>query len=172
MSTVESESNPAYDMMASVKNMKVVDKAFELPVVTSAYKEIVSLTSPITPYVETTVTYITPIVEGGYHTIKEKVIPRIPEGTAETIQSKVNGAVAHLSVAVEKVDAFACGGMEQLVEKVPSLKEETPELIKNSKVVENNSLLIISKFLSRIVRPYILTIRQVFLPVFRLLWCC
>merc|ERR1711936_791752 len=117
MSTVESESIPAYDMMASVKNMKVVDKAFELPVVTSAYNEIVSLTSPITPYVETTVTFITPIVEGGYH----------------TIQAKVNGAVAHLSVAVEKVDAFACGGMEQLVEKVPSLKDETPELIKNSK---------------------------------------
>jgi len=133
MSTVESESIPAYDMMASVKNMKVVDKAFELPVVTSAYNEIVSLTSPITPYVKTTVTFITPYVEGGYNTIKEKVIPRIPEGTAETIQSKVNGAVAHLSVAVEKVDAFACGGMEQLVEKVPSLKEETPELIKNSK---------------------------------------
>merc|ERR1712179_108920 len=122
MSTVESQSIPAYDMMASVKNMKVVGKAFELPVVTSAYNEIVSLTSPITPYVETTVTFITPFVEGGYNSIKEKVIPRIPEGTAETIQSKVNG-----------VDALACGGMEQFVEKVPSLKEETPELIKNSK---------------------------------------
>merc|ERR1719315_898177 len=102
--------------MASVKNMKVVDKAFELPVVTSAYNEIISLTSPITPYVKTTVTFITPYVEGGYNTIKEKVIPCIPEGTAESVQSKVNGAVAHLSVAVEKVDAFACGGMEQLVE--------------------------------------------------------
>ena len=134
MSTVESESIPAFDMMASVKNLKVVDKAFELPVVTSAYNEIATLTSPITPYVESTVTFITPLVEGGFNTIKGNVIHRIPEGAAESLQSKVNGAVAHLSVAVEKVDTLACGGMEQLLEKVPSLKEETPELIKNSKV--------------------------------------
>jgi len=133
MSTEEYESIPAFDMMASVKNLKVVDKAFELPVVTSAYNEIATLTSPITPYVESTVTFITPLVEGGYNTIKGNVIHRIPEGAAESLQSKVNGAVAHLSVAVEKVDTLACGGMEQLLEKVPSLKEETPELIKNSK---------------------------------------
>ena len=134
-SVAENDPIPAYDMMASVKNLKVVDKALELPVISSAYNEIASLTSPIIPYLESTVTFITPLVEGGYNTIKENVIPRVPEGTAESIQSKVNGAVAHLSLAVEKVDAFACGGMDQLVEKVPSLKEETPELIQNSKVI-------------------------------------
>ena len=133
-SVTENDLIPAFDIMASVKNLKVVDKAFELPVISSAYNEIASLTSPITPYLKSSVTLITPLIDGGYNTIKENVIPHVPEGTAESLQSKVNGAVAHLSLAVEKVDAYACGGVDKLVEKVPSLKEETPELIKNSKV--------------------------------------
>merc|ERR1719318_879915 len=61
------------------------------------------------------------------------VMPHLPEGTAETLQSKMNGAVAHLTVAVEKADSLACGGVDQLVEKVPALKEATPELVKNTK---------------------------------------
>merc|ERR1711872_1034933 len=126
MADMENDSIPTYDVMAPVKSLKVVDKAFELPVVSSAYTEIATLASPITPYVESSVKFITPIVEGGCNTIKEKVMPHLPDGTAESLQSK-------LTVAVEKVDTLACGGMDQLLEKVPALKEETPELIKNSK---------------------------------------
>eukprot|EP00090_Calanus_glacialis_P025991 TRINITY_DN40749_c0_g1_i1.p1 TRINITY_DN40749_c0_g1~~TRINITY_DN40749_c0_g1_i1.p1 ORF type:complete len:272 (-),score=99.33 TRINITY_DN40749_c0_g1_i1:37-852(-) len=136
MAPVEVETIP-YDIMAPVKNLKVVDKAFELPLVTSAYTEITSLASPLTPYVENTVTTITPMVELGYNAIKTKVeatvMPHLPEGTAESLQSKMNGAVAHLTVAMEKVDTLACGGVDQLVEKLPALKEATPELIKNTK---------------------------------------
>merc|ERR1712098_237644 len=129
----ENDSIPTYDIMAPVKSLKVVDKAYELPLVSSAYTEVATWASPITPYVESSVNFITPIVEGGYNTIKEKVMPHLPDGTAESLQSKVNGAVAQLTVAVEKVDTLACGGMDQLLEKVPALKEETPELIKNTK---------------------------------------
>jgi len=136
MAPVEVETIP-YDIMAPVKNLKVIDKAFELPLVTSAYTEITNFASPLTPYVENTVTAITPMVEFGFNTIKAKVeetvMPHLPEGTVETLQSKMNGAVAHLTVAVEKVDTLACGGVEQLLEKVPSLKEATPELVKNTK---------------------------------------
>merc|ERR1712042_415881 len=133
MADMENDSIPTYDVMAPVKSLKVVDKAFELPVVSSAYTEIATLACPITPYVESSVKFITPIVEGGCNTIKEKVMPHLPDGTAESLHSKVNGAVAQLTVAVEKVDTLACGGMDQLLEKVPALKEETPELIKNTK---------------------------------------
>ena len=59
-------------------------------------------------------------------------MPQLPEGTAQTLQSKMNRAVE--TVAVEKVDTLACGGVDQLVEKIPALKEATPELIKNTKV--------------------------------------
>ena len=58
----------------------------------------------------------------------------LADGTAETLQSKMNGAVVHLTVAVEKVDTLACGGVAQLVETLPTLNEATPKLIKIRKV--------------------------------------
>ena len=33
-----------------------------------------------------------------------------------------------------KVDHFACGGIDQLTEKVPQLKDATPKLIEETKV--------------------------------------
>jgi len=69
MAPVEIEVIP-YDIMAPVKNLKVVKAAFELPLVTSAYTEIATIASPLTPYVENTMTTITPMVEVGINTIK------------------------------------------------------------------------------------------------------
>ena len=90
MAPVEVEIIVPYDIMAPVKNLKFVDKAFELPLPTSAYTEITILASPLTPYVENTVTTITPMVEVSYNTIKTKVketvMPHLPEGTAESLQ--------------------------------------------------------------------------------------
>merc|ERR1719186_1985036 len=61
---------------------------------------------------ESTMTTITPMVDVGINTIKtkmeESVIPHLPEGMTETIQSNMTAA------AVEKVDTFACGGIDQL----------------------------------------------------------
>ena len=45
--------------------------------------------------------------------VAENVMPHLAEGRAETLQSKMNGAVVHLTVAVEKVD-----NLDQLVEKL------------------------------------------------------
>merc|ERR1712183_62400 len=137
MAPVEVDVIP-YDIMAPVKNLKAVIKAFELPLVTSAYNEIVTIASPLTPYVETTITTITPMVDVGINTIKtkmeESVIPHLPEGMTGTLQSNMTAAAGHLSAAVEKVDTFACGGIDQLTEKVPALKDATPELIETTKV--------------------------------------
>jgi len=136
MAPVEIESIPV-GIMAPVRNMKVVEKAFELPCVTSAYGEIAKMTAPITPYVENTMTIITPIVELGYNTIKakveENVMPHMPDGTSETMQANVTFAMGHMTSAVEKIDTLACGGLDQITDKVPALKGETPELIANSK---------------------------------------
>jgi len=136
MAPVEIDTIPM-SIMAPVKNMKVLNKAFELPLVTSAYDEITKMAAPLTPYVENSMTTITPIVETGYSTIKakveENVMPRLPEGMSESVQANVTSAVDHITAAVEKIDTLACGGLDQLTEKVPALKEETPELIANSK---------------------------------------
>merc|ERR1712096_505148 len=130
MAPVEVEVIP-YDIMATVKNLKVVKAAFELPLVTSAYTEIATIASPLTPYVENTMTTITPMVEVGINTIKttmeESVIPHLPEGMTDTLQTNV-------TAAVDKVDIFALGGLDQLVDNVPALKDATPELIETTKV--------------------------------------
>ena len=39
----------------------------------------------------------------------------------------------HVTSAVEKVDSFACGGIDQLTEKVPQLKEATPKIMDETK---------------------------------------
>merc|ERR1719300_1928240 len=38
-----------------------------------------------------------------------------------------------LTEAVEKVDTYACGGVDLIVEKMPLLKEDTPTLVKTTK---------------------------------------
>eukprot|EP00092_Neocalanus_flemingeri_P026526 GFUD01028749.1.p1 GENE.GFUD01028749.1~~GFUD01028749.1.p1 ORF type:complete len:291 (-),score=59.20 GFUD01028749.1:111-983(-) len=128
---VEVEVIPVHSWLM---NIKIVDKAFELPVVTSAYAEIAKLASPLTPLVDNSLTTtITPMVEVGFTTIKtkveESVVPRLPDVMSKTIHS----AVEHVTAAVEKIDTIACGGIDQLTEKVPALREATPELIANSK---------------------------------------
>jgi len=110
-------------------NLKVVDKAMELPVVNSAYSEVTRIASPISPYVESTLTK----VEAGYQSIKtqveERVVPHIPQN----ISTHVSATVESVTAAVEKVDNYACSGIDQLTEKMPQLKESTPELVKETK---------------------------------------
>ena len=110
-------------------NLKSVDKAMELPLVNSAYTEVTRIASPITPYVESTLTKVTPMVEAGYQTIKtqveEKVVPHIPSNISKNMSATLESVTA----AVEKADSYACSGIDQLTEKLPQLKEATPQLL-------------------------------------------
>ena len=121
-----------------VKSLKLVDKALEVPLVNSAYSEVTRFASPISPYVESTLTKVTPMVEVGYQTLKtqveEKVVPHIPSNLTSTVTGGVAATVDSMAAAVEKVDNLACEGLDQLMEKVPQLKEATPKLIEETKV--------------------------------------
>jgi len=134
MASVEMDSR---DLFTTVKNMKVVDKAFDLPFVTSAYDEVLKIAAPVAPTMESSLNSVTPIVEVGIKAFKtsveESVISRLPEGMSDSIQANMTTAVEHVTAAVEKIDTLACGGIDQLTEKVPQLKETTPELIVNTK---------------------------------------
>ena len=124
----------------SIENLslKSVDKAMELPLVNSAYSEVTRIASPITPYVESTLTKVSPMVEAGYQTIKsqveEKVVPHIPANISESVSKNMSATLETVSAAVEKVDCYACCGIEQLTEKMPQLKEATPKLMEDTKV--------------------------------------
>merc|ERR1712109_5094 len=136
MAPVEVDVVP-YDIMAPVKNLKVVEKAFGIPVVNTVFNEIANIASPVTPYVKCTVTTITPMAEVGLNTIKRKVeenvVPHLPEGAAVTAKSNISCAVAQVTDVVERVDDLACGGVDQLLDIVPALKEATPKLIEDTK---------------------------------------
>merc|ERR1712156_1190587 len=136
MAPVEVDVVP-YDIMAPVKNLKVVEKAFGIPVVNTVFNEIANIASPVTPYVKCSVTTITPMAEVGLNIIKtkvaENVVPHLPEGAAVTAKSTISGAVAQLTDVVERADDLACGGVDQLLDIVPALKEATPKLIEDTK---------------------------------------
>lgn len=134
MAPVEVDHVPR-SIIAPVKNMKVMDKAMSLPLVSSAYSEVSRVTSPymestynkVSPVVETTLGMVSPVVDSVKTKVEEQVIPHIPASITETVQSVQTYAIDNVTAAVEKVDHFACGGIDQLTEKVPQLKEATPE---------------------------------------------
>ena len=59
MAPVEIDHIPR-SIMAPVRNMKAVEKAMALPLVSSAYSEVTRVTSP---YMESTMTKVSPVVE-------------------------------------------------------------------------------------------------------------
>ena len=61
------------------------------------------------------------------------MLPHIPAKVTETVAHVQTAAVEHVTSAVEKVDSFACGGIDQLTDKVPQLKEATPKILEETK---------------------------------------
>merc|ERR1712110_827224 len=140
MAPVEIDHVPR-SIIAPVKNMKVVDKAMSLPLVSSAYSEVTRVTSPymestynkVSPVVETTMGMVSPVVDSVKTKMEEQVLPHIPTKITETVQTYQEAAVDQVIAVVEKVDTIACGGIDQLTEKVPQLKDATPKLIEETK---------------------------------------
>merc|ERR1711971_1034113 len=140
MAPVEIDHVPR-SIIAPVKNMKVVDKAMSLPLVSSAYTEVTRVTSSymestynkVSPVVETTMGMVSPMVDNVKTKVEEQVMPHIPTKLTETVQTVQNYAIDNVTAAVEKVDHFACGGIDQLTEKVPQLKDATPKLVQETK---------------------------------------
>merc|ERR1712034_303363 len=137
---VELEVIPRDVVAAPVAHLKIVDKAFELPLVNDTYNEVTRLAAPMSPLVETAkvkMEKVTPMLESGFVTIKtkaeEKLFPQLSEGTSAEIQTKVNTAKEKVASAVDDLDSLACGGLDQLTAKLPALKEATPELIETAK---------------------------------------
>merc|ERR1719210_1054479 len=115
-----------------------------LPLVISAYSEGTRGTSP---YMESTMTKVAPVVEttmsmvtGVRSQVEDKVLPHIPAKVSETVATVQTASVEHVTSAVEKVDSFACGGIDQLTEKVPQLKETTPKIMEETRISVNSYL--------------------------------
>merc|ERR1712096_498747 len=121
------------DVITPSAHMKIVEKAFELPLVTDTFNEVSKLARPLSPYVETMknvatpyVEKFSPMVESGFTTIKNAADLQLPEGTTANIQSKFD-------TAVENLDTLVCQGLDQLTTRVPALKEPTTELVETTR---------------------------------------
>merc|ERR1712066_851514 len=124
-------------IIAPSNHLKVVDKALSLPLVSSACSEVSRATSP---YMESTLSKVSPVMENTMgmvdivkSRVEEQVLPHVPTKLSETVQSVQETVVDQVMAAVEKADTLACGGIDQLTEKLPQLKDATPKLINETK---------------------------------------
>jgi len=112
---------PSFDM-ASIKSKTVV-KAFDLPVISDTYNSLVKFTSPLSPVVEKIGSMASPAMDQvlGLRTdIKAKVPDVVLKG--------LDSAFAQVSSAAVSLDAKFSSGIDNLVEKMPALKQATPAL--------------------------------------------
>eukprot|EP00091_Calanus_sinicus_P003128 TRINITY_DN1328_c0_g1_i4.p1 TRINITY_DN1328_c0_g1~~TRINITY_DN1328_c0_g1_i4.p1 ORF type:complete len:311 (-),score=82.12 TRINITY_DN1328_c0_g1_i4:10-840(-) len=140
MAPVEIEVIPRDVVVAPLTHLKIVDKAFKLPLVNDTYNELTRLAAPMTPLIENmkgNVEKVAPMLESGFITIKTKAeedfIHKLPEGTTANIQAKLDTAKENVTAAVESLDNLACEGLDQLTTKIPALMETTPELMETAK---------------------------------------
>merc|ERR1719309_427088 len=64
-----------------------------------------------------------------YSAIKAGVYDKVPD----SVSAKVTDAKGQVSAAVSSVDSSLCSGLDKLVDKLPALKQETPELYYTTK---------------------------------------
>jgi len=107
---------------------KVVEKVFDLPVVSNTYDSLVKLSSPLSPYVEKIGTMASPVVDQALE-LKASLEGKIPE----VVQTGYTTALNKVVSAAVTLDATLCSGVDNLVDKVPALKQSTPVLYSSTR---------------------------------------
>merc|ERR1719244_2549085 len=108
--------------MASVKSKTVV-KAFDLPVVSDTYNSLVKFSSPLSPIVEKIGSMASPAVDQVLG-LKAGIEAKVPD----VVSTSFNSALAQVTSAAVSLDAKLSVGLDNLVEKMPALKQATPVL--------------------------------------------
>merc|ERR1711936_1558185 len=104
---------------------KVVEKVFNLPLVTDAYDSLANLSTPMQPYVDKAGSLASPVAT--------TFTAGMESMTPDVLQTGYNSAKGQVVAAAASVDASLCSGVDSLVDKVPVLKQTTPELINSTK---------------------------------------
>merc|ERR1719336_356229 len=119
--TIPAAAAPSLDV-ASIKSKTVV-KAFDLPVVSDTYNSLVKLSSPLSPIVEKIGSMTSPAVDQVLG-VKAGIEAEVPD----VVSTGFNSALAQVTSAAVSLDAKLSSGIDNLVEKMPALKEATPAL--------------------------------------------
>jgi len=112
---------PSSDV-ASVK-FKTVVKVFDLPVVSDTYNSLVKISSPLSPVVEKIGSMASPAMDQVLG-LRAGIEAKVPDA----VSSGLNGVLAQVSSAAVSLDAKLSSGIDNLVEKMPALKQATPAL--------------------------------------------
>jgi len=131
---------------------KVVEKVFDLPVVSDTYDSLVKLSSPLSPYVEKIGTLASPVVDQALE-FRARIEDKVPEGVQTGYTTTLNKVVT----AATSLDATLCSGVDTLVEKVPALKQATPILYKSTRESVSSYAALVATYVASF------TIAQVFL---------
>jgi len=149
-SAAKQDTSPSPEV--SLVKPKVVEKVFDLPVVSDTYDSLVKLSSPLSPYVEKIGTLASPVVEQALD-LKAGVSGKIPEVVKTSYTTALDKAVT----AVASLDATLCSGVDTLVEKVPALKQSTPVFYKSTRESVSSYATLVATYVASF------TIAQVFL---------
>jgi len=131
---------------------KVVEKVFDLPVVSDTYDSFVKLSSPLSPYVEKIGTMTSPVVDQALN-LKAGIEGKLPEVVQTGYSTALNKAVT----VAASLDATLCSGVDTLVEKVPALKQSTPVLYNSTRESVGNYATRVATYVASF------TIAQIFL---------
>merc|ERR1711872_350336 len=123
-----SSQEASAEVIQNYVKLKVVEKVFDLPVVSDTYDSLVKLSSPLSPYVEKLGTMASLVVEQALD-LKAGIEGKIPEVVQTGYTTALNKAVS----AAVTLDATLCSGVDNLVEKVPALKQSTPVLYSSTR---------------------------------------
>jgi len=119
---VPAAAAPSFLDVASIKSETVV-KAFDLPVVSDTYNSLVKLTSPLSPSIEKIGSLASPAVDQVLG-LKAGIEAQVPD----VVSTGFNSALAQVTSAAVSLDAKLSSGLDNLVKKMPVLKQATPAL--------------------------------------------
>merc|ERR1719153_1971024 len=107
---------------------KVIEKVLELPVVNDTYDSLVKLSSPLNPYVEKIGRLASPVVDQALD-LTANIEGKVPD----VVQTSYTSALNKAATMAASLDATLCSGVDNLVEKVPALKQATPALYNSTR---------------------------------------
>jgi len=135
---VAKESTVAMDLTPAPKEVnsatsedfvkpKIVDKIFDLPVVQDTYDALVRLSTPLSSYVEK---------GGALAFVVDQALDfkaGLESKAPEMVKTSFNTALNKVAPVAVSLDTNLCSGVDNLVEKVPALKQATPALYNSTR---------------------------------------
>jgi len=131
---------------------EVIEKVFELPVVNNTYASLVKLSSPLNPYVEKIGTLASPVVDQALD-LTTSIEGKVPD----VVQASYTSALNKAATMAASLDATLCSGVDNLVEKVPALKQAMPALYSSTRESVGSYVSLVATYMASF------TIAQVFL---------